>query len=269
MTTRGMTTGGTNGPQREMPRNVLITGAAKRVGCAIAEALAADGWGVAVHYLNSTEDAEALVARLRANGGRAVALQADLRRESDVASLVERASESIGPLGALINNASTFEYDDALSATRETWDAHMEANLRAPFVLTQEFARRLPEHAGGCVINIVDQRVWNLTPHFVSYTVSKDGLWTLTRTLALALAPRIRVNAVGPGPTLPSPRQTDEQFAHQAASMPLGRGTTPQEIADAVRFLLAAPSITGQMIALDGGQHLGWSFPENGEGPEE
>jgi NAD(P)-dependent dehydrogenase (short-subunit alcohol dehydrogenase family) len=200
-----------------------------------------------------------VVGEIAAAGGRAVALDADLGREADSAALVGRAVAALGPLGALINNAAVFERDEALTATRESWDRHMEANLRAPFVLTQEFARQLPEPFAGCVINLLDQRVWNLTPHFTSYTLSKAGLWTLTQTLALALAPRIRVNGIGPGPTLPSPRQTDAQFARQSAATPLRRGATPEEIVAAVRFLLAAPSITGQMIAVDGGQHLGWA----------
>ena len=152
----------------------------------------------------------------------------------------------------------------AVSATRTSWDAHIETNLRAPFVLIQAFAGQLPEPASGNVVNILDQRVWNLTPGFVSYTVSKAGLWTLTQTLALALAPRIRVNGIGPGPTLPSPRQTPEHFAEQCASTPLGIGTTPEEICRALRFILAAPAMTGQMIALDGGQHLSWAPPRQG-----
>ena len=141
--------------------------------------------------------------------------------------------------------------------------------MRAPFVLTQTLAASLPANAAGNVINILDERVRNLTPHFISYTLSKAGLWTLTQTLALALAPRIRVNAVGPGPILPSPRQTQAQFDRQASIMPLGRGSTPDEICDAVRFILAAPALTGQMIALDGGQHLGWSNPDPATAPDE
>jgi NAD(P)-dependent dehydrogenase (short-subunit alcohol dehydrogenase family) len=154
-----------------------------------------------------------------------------------------------------------FERDEALTVTRASWDAHLETNLRAPFVLMQEFARNLPANASGAIVNILDERVWNLTPHFVSYTLSKAGLWTLTQVMAMALAPRIRVNAIGPGPTLPSPRQSAEQFARQGAAVPLKRGATPEEIAAAVRFVVGAASLTGQMIALDGGQHLGWAQP--------
>ncbi len=241
------------------PKAALVTGAAKRIGRAIALDLARDGWAVAVHYHRSAADAQEVVAEITEAGGRAAAVAADLGNESDVLTLVARAAEAVGPLGLLVNNASTFDYDAALTATRAGWDHHMEANLRAPFVLTQGFARQLAAEAGGVVVNMIDQRVWNLTPHFVTYTLSKAGLWTLTRTMALALAPRIRVNAIGPGPTLPSARQTPEQFERQCRSMPLGHGTTPEEICAAVRFILAAPAMTGQMIALDGGQHLGWS----------
>ncbi|HXP31322.1 MAG TPA: SDR family oxidoreductase [Stellaceae bacterium] len=242
-----------------LARAALITGAAQRIGRAIALELAADGWAVAVHYRRSAAAAEELAAQIGANGGRAIALAADLARESETIGLIPAAARALGPLGVLVNNASVFENDHALSVTRASWERHLETNLRAPFVLMQEFARHLPEDREGAIINLVDERVWNLTPHFVSYTLSKAGLWTLTQTMALALAPRIRVNAIGPGPTLPSPRQTDEQFRRQCEAMPLKRGTTPQEIAAAVRFILAAPAMTGQMIALDGGQHLGWA----------
>ena len=241
-----------------MPKAALVTGAAQRIGAAIAKRLAADGWAVAVHHRSSREAADALAAEIARSGGRAVALAADLSREAELEALVRRAADALGPLGALVNNASVFERDEALTVTRDSWDRHVETNLRAPFVLMQLFARQLPAECGGAIINILDERVWKLTPHFVSYTLSKAGLWTLTQTMALALAPRIRVNGIGPGPTLPSPRQSEEQFRRQWTSMPLGRGTTPEEIAEAARFILAAPAMTGQMIALDGGQHLLW-----------
>lgn len=256
-------------PTLPSPKTALVTGAAKRIGRAIALDLAAHGWAVAVHYRSDPAEAEAVVAEIESKGARAVALRADLSDEAETAALVERATAALGPLGALVNNASVFEYDSWDTATRESWDLHLNANLRAPFVLTQAFARQVAEDACGCVVNIIDERVWNLTPHFVTYTLSKAGLWTLTQTLALALAPRIRVNGIGPGPTLPSPRQSDEQFAEQCASMPLQHGTSPQEVADAVRFILAAPAMTGQMIALDGGQHLAWTqAPRHGQGPQ-
>ncbi|MGH6967957.1 MAG: SDR family oxidoreductase [Stellaceae bacterium] len=240
-------------------RSALITGGARRIGRAIALALAAQGWDVAVHYGGSRDDAENLAAEIRQRGRRAGALAADLTRESEVTTLVSRAVEAVGPLTLLINNAAIFERDDALSATRASWDRHLETNLRAPFVLMQGFARQLPAEAEGSVVNILDERVWNLTPYFVSYTVSKAALWTLTQTMALALAPRIRVNGIGPGPSLPSPRQSDDQFRQQVDLLPLRRRTTPDEIARAVMFILELPAMTGQMIALDGGQHLNWA----------
>jgi NAD(P)-dependent dehydrogenase (short-subunit alcohol dehydrogenase family) len=239
----------------------LVTGAAKRIGRAIALALADDGYDVAVHYGASRRDAEEVVAAIAAKGRRAVALAADLARETDTLKLLEAATQALGPVTCLVNNASLFERDEALSVTRTSWDAHLEINLRAPFVLMQEFARLLPADRNGAIINLLDERVWSLTPHFVSYTLSKAGLWTLTQVMALALAPRIRVNGIGPGPTLPSPRQSNEQFARQQASMPLKHGATPDEIAAAARFILASHAMTGQMIALDGGQHLGWAQP--------
>lgn len=246
---------------KDYPRAALVTGAAQRIGRSIARALADDGWALALHFHRSRDAAEDLAKEIATAGGRAITLQADLAKEADSAQLVPRAVAELGPLGCLVNNASAFSLDQIDSVTRESWDAHMEPNLRAPLVLTQAFAAALPAHRGGLVVNLLDQRVWNLTPHFISYTVSKTGLWTLTRTLAMALAPRIRVNAIGPGPTLPSPRQSAEQFARQWNAVPLGRGATPEEIADAVRFLLTARSMTGQMVVLDGGQHLGWAQP--------
>jgi NAD(P)-dependent dehydrogenase (short-subunit alcohol dehydrogenase family) len=252
-----------------MPRAALVTGAGKRIGRAIALRLAEAGWAVGVHYHRSPEAAEAVVASIRAAGGTAVALRADLAIEAETAALIPQAVAALGPLGCLVNNASTFDYDSVATATRASWDHHIETNLRAPFVLSQHFAEQVPDTGDGVIINLIDQRVWNPTPHFITYTVSKAGLWTLTQTMAMALAPRIRVNAIGPGPTLPSVHQDDEQFARQCAAMPLRRGTTPDEIADAVRFILSARAMTGQMIALDGGQHLGWAQPRQPGEPRE
>jgi NAD(P)-dependent dehydrogenase (short-subunit alcohol dehydrogenase family) len=249
-------------PSPPVPRTALVTGGGRRIGGALAIALAEDGFSVAVHYHQSRAAAETVVATIRSRGGTAMALAADLRDEDAVRGLVAATGRAFGPIGCLVNNASVFENDSVETATRESWDEHLAVNLRAPFVLIQEMAARLPSEAAGVVINLLDERVWSLTPHFVSYTLSKAGLWTLTQTMALALAPRIRVNGIGPGPTLPSPRQSREQFLHQFAEMPLGRGTSPQEIAAAMRFIISAPAMTGQMIALDGGQHLGWAQPQ-------
>jgi len=246
-------------PVPPVPKAALVTGGARRIGQALALALAGDGFAVAVHHRNSHAAAEDLVALIRNKGGAAVALAADLGDEAAVGTLLSRAEQALGPIGCLVNNAGVFVNDTVETATRASWELHLAVNLRAPFLLIQDFATRLPKSASGVVVNLLDQRVWSLTPYFVSYTLSKAGLWTLTQTMALALAPRIRVNGIGPGPALPSPRQSAEEFAKQCATMPLRRGTSPQEIATALRFILSAPAVTGQMIALDGGQHLGWA----------
>lgn len=234
-----------------------------RLGRAIGLALAGAGFDVAIHCNASTAAAEATATDIHALGRRTTILQANLANEAETAMLLGRAQAALGPVGVLVNNASTFERDEWNDTTRETWDSHMEPNLRAPFVLMQAFAKALPETAEGAIINMIDQRVWSLTPHFMSYTLSKAGLWALTQSMALALAPRIRVNAIGPGPALPNTRQTQAQFDRQAASMPLGRGTTPEEVAQAALAILSLPAMTAQMIALDGGQHMQWGSVRN------
>lgn len=241
-----------------IPRVALVTGAGQRLGRAIALGLAEAGFDVGIHCHASVEPAEATAAAVRERGQRAAVLRADLRREADTTVLLAATHAALGPVGVLVNNASVFDRDEWDTVTRESWDIHMETNLRAPFVLIQHFARALPDGAEGVVINMLDQRVWSLTPHFVSYTVAKAGLWALTQAMALALAPRIRVNGIGPGPALPSPRQTDAQFARQSAGVPLHHGTSPDEVARAVIAILTLPAMTGQMLALDGGQHLQW-----------
>ncbi|MGE0225208.1 MAG: SDR family oxidoreductase [Acetobacteraceae bacterium] len=242
-----------------IPRSALVTGGGKRLGRAIALTLAEAGFDVAVHCNASTRDAEDTAAEIRRLGRRAAVLPADLSAEAETATLIDRAAQGIGTLGVLVNNASTFERDEWHDVTRESWDLHIEPNLRAPFVLIQDFAKALPQTAEGVVINMLDQRVWSITPHFVSYTISKVGLWGLTQSLALALAPRIRVCGIGPGPALPNSRQTWEQFERQAASTPLRRGPAIEEIGEAVLAILRLRSMTGQMIALDGGQHMQWA----------
>lgn len=252
------------------PRGVLITGAARRIGRALALDFAAQGWRVAAHYNTSTDDAASLVEEITAAGGSAFAIDADLASEIAVQNLIPRAVEQIGPLGCLVNNASSFELDSIETASRESWDRHIEPNLRAPLVLTQAFAQQLESAQArdkddgplnGAVINLIDQRVWNPTPNYLSYALSKAGLWAMTRQLALELAPAIRVNGIGPGPALPNSRQSAADFQAQCDALPLGIGTSPEEICAAARFLLAARSMTGQMIALDGGEHLGWAQP--------
>jgi NAD(P)-dependent dehydrogenase (short-subunit alcohol dehydrogenase family) len=252
-----------------IPRAALVTGGARRIGRAIALGLAAAGFDIAVHCRSSAGDAQVTAAEIRRLGRRATILQANLADEAETAALLPQASMALGPIGVLVNNASPFERDEWHDATRESWDAHIEPGLRAPFVLMQHFAQALPPHAQGAVINMLDQRVWSITPHFVSYTVAKAGLWALTQSMALALAPRIRVNGIGPGPALPNTRQTQEQFARQSASVPLGCGTSPDEIARAVLAILALPAMTGQMLALDGGQHLQWQPGRHATPPEE
>jgi NAD(P)-dependent dehydrogenase (short-subunit alcohol dehydrogenase family) len=259
----------TVGIPQSIPRAALVTGGAHRLGKAIALELARSGFDIAIHHHTSAAAAEETRSQIHALGQRAIILGANLADEDDMHRLLPEATEQLGPIGVLVNNASQFDRDEWHDVTRTSWDAHLEPNLRAPFVLIQDFARALPATAEGVVINMVDQRVWSLTPHFVSYTVSKAALWALTQTMALALAPRIRVNAIGPGPALPSPRQTDEQFARQSASVPLGHGTSPDEVALAALSILCLPAMTGQMIALDGGQHMQWAAGLNSQGPEE
>lgn len=252
-------------------KRALVTGGAQRLGRTIAVELARCGHDVAIHYHTAAALAQETRALVEAEGRRAVTLQADLTRESAMQALVPSAAEALGgPLTALVNNASIFEPDEIASATRASWDRHLESNLRAPFVLTQAFAAQAPRaaivdgepQARACVINMIDQRVWSLTPKFMSYTIAKSALWTLTRTAAQALAPDIRVNGIGPGPTLAHPRQSSAHFTAQREGILLKRAADPVDIAAGVRFLLEARSMTGQMIALDGGQHLGWETPD-------
>lgn len=256
----------------DSPGRALITGAGRRLGRAMALYLAERGYDVAVHYASSQDEAEKVATRIRAMGRHAVTLGADLLDEAQVTPLVARAAEGLGgPLTVLVNNASIFEYDTIKSASRSSWDRHMESNLRAPFVLTQTFAAQVPEAkpdevgeplAPALVVNMVDQRVQKLTPEFMSYTIAKMGLWAFTRTAAQALAPRIRVNAIGPGPTLRGARQSEEHFTRQRAATILKRGANPDDICAALGYLVDAKAVTGQLICVDGGQHLAWQTPD-------
>lgn len=242
-----------------MLKTALITGASVRLGRIMALTLAQNGFAVVLHYRNQKEKTQLLKEEIEHKGGKAFTVQADLSKEEDVHELAHQACTPFGPLGLLVNNASTFERDEWDDVTRASWDKHIEANLRAPFILMQHFARQHTPMHEGLILNMLDQRVWSLTPHFVSYTLSKAGLWSLTQTMALAFAPlNIRVNAIGPGPTLPSIHQDQAQFARQCRSVPLGRGPALQEIGRALMSFVKLPSVTGQMLALDGGQHLQW-----------
>ncbi|MBB4039143.1 NAD(P)-dependent dehydrogenase (short-subunit alcohol dehydrogenase family) [Microvirga flocculans] len=245
-----------------MDKAALVTGGAQRIGRRIVERLAGDGYAVAIHCRRSADEAERMAAGIRHAGGRAVIVRADLADGDAVASLVPEAVRALGPLSLLVNNASEFEPDEVETLTQERWDRHFAVNLRAPAFLARDFALQLPAEAQGSIVNIVDQRVWKLTPQFFSYTLTKAALFTATQTMAQALAPRIRVNAIGPGPTLSNVRQGDEDFAKQSSAVLLGHGGTPDEIADAVLYLAKAGSVTGQMIAVDGGQHLAWETPD-------
>ncbi|HBZ44404.1 MAG TPA: short chain dehydrogenase [Maritimibacter sp.] len=250
----------------------LVTGAGGRLGRAMAIALAGRGLNVAVHYASSHEGAKDTAAACEALGVNAVTLKADLLDPQAVESLVPAATQALGgPLDVLVNNASIFNYDTFEDATPESWDQHIGSNLRAPFFLTQAFAEQAPEPvpddrgepvAQALVVNMLDQRVKKLTPHFATYTIAKMGLWAMTQTAARALAPKVRVNGIGPGPTLQGAHQADDDFAYQRDNTVLKRGSDPEDITGALLYFLDAKAVSGQMLAVDGGQHLGWKTPE-------
>lgn len=244
-------------------RTALVTGAAHRLGRAMALALAQRGWAVAVHYNTSREAAEEIVRAIVGAGGKADVLRADLAKESEVAGLVAKAKSALGPLSLLVNSASLFENDDIDTMTRASWDQHFDVNLRAPVKLAQDFAIQAPRDQDALVVNLIDQRVLKPTPQFLSYTASKAALFAMTKTLAQALGPRgVRVNGIGPGPTLRNARQSDEDFRRQNEATVLGRGADPADIVGALFYLIDAKAVTGQMIAVDGGQHLAWMTPD-------
>lgn len=249
-------------------KHALVTGAGHRLGQAMAVYLAGRGYDVAVHFASSREGAEKTVDMVRSAGMRAIALQADLLKDNESEALFDRAREALGgEITCLVNNASIFEHDTIHTATRDSWDRHIQSNLRAPFILTQKMAAQglvaQADDAGepcasGVIVNIIDQRVRKLTPEFMTYTLAKMGLWALTQTTARALSPAIRVNAIGPGPTLQGARQSPEHFAQQRQSTLLERGANPSDITAALGFVLDAPAFTGQLLCIDGGQHLAW-----------
>lgn len=251
--------------QNSIPKVALITGSAKRLGRAIAEDLAAHGFAVALHANGSLEAAEGLARLLRSQGKKAIALKADLCNISEIDTLISQTAAEFGPVGLLVNNASIFEDDSALDFNPKIFDRHFDVHVRAPAVLSGALLKALPEDRSGLIVNIIDQRVLALKPTFFSYTLSKSTLWTATKTLAQAFAPRVRVNAIGPGPTLISERQRPEDFQAQVDSLPLKGGPSLDEFGRTIRFLFDTPSMTGQMIALDGGQHLIWHGTEINE----
>ncbi|MGL4240205.1 MAG: SDR family oxidoreductase [Beijerinckiaceae bacterium] len=246
----------------EARRVALVTGGAKRVGAAIVRALAAEGYAVVIHCNASVAEAEALAAEIEAAGGLAAVVTADLASPDAVAGLMAAAARPFGPLKLLVNSASVFLQDTLHTIDVPTWNRQFSVNIRAPSVLAKDFAALLPAGKDGAIVNIVDQRVWKLTPQFYSYTLSKAALWAATQTMAQTLAPRIRVNAVGPGPVLPNEHDGAELFMREAEGTPLGRSVPPEDIAAAVVWLAGARSVTGQMIAADAGQHIGWRTPD-------
>jgi NAD(P)-dependent dehydrogenase (short-subunit alcohol dehydrogenase family) len=245
-----------------MSEVALVTGGARRIGRAIVERLAEAGYAVAIHCGSARAEAEALAAEIEQRGGRAAVVSAELADPADVDALFPAAEAALGPVTLLVNNASSFLVDDITAIDVPTWNRQFSINLRAPSVLAGALANRLPEGRHGAIVNIIDQRVWKLTPQYYSYTLTKAALLTATKTMAQALAPRIRVNAVGPGPTLPNPHDGAEAMEQEAAATLLRRRVDAREIAEAVLYLAQARSVTGQMIAVDAGQHLGWRTPD-------
>lgn len=243
-------------------RAALVTGAAKRIGRAIAKDLAENGFSVAIHANSSLAEAEEFAAELRQSGKSAIAVRSDLTKINETESLVKEVVDRLGPIDLLVNSASVFREDSVRKIDAAVWDEHFAVHLRAPSILSAQFDAQLPEGVAGVIVNVIDQRVWALRPSFYSYTLSKSALWTATQTMAQALAPRIRVNAIGPGPSMPSERQLQEDFQAQVAALILQRGPELEEFGRTIRFLFETPSVTGQMIALDGGQHLAWQTPD-------
>ena len=239
----------------------LVTGAARRIGRALALEAATAGYDVAIHCREADADSASLAGEIAALGRRAIVLPADLTADGAPAALIAGA-RPVGPLSLLINCASVFEDDRIQTLTAESFDSAIAANLRAPILLAQAFAAQAPQDGAALIVNLLDQRVWRPNPQYFSYAISKGALWHATRMLAQALAPQIRVNAIGPGPTLASIHQTEATFAAEAATVPLQRRADPGEIAHALRYLIDARSVTGQMIAVDGGQHLAWRTPD-------
>ena len=243
-------------PHSPQTRVALVTGAARRIGRTIALALAQRGWDVVVHYAHSAEEAQKTVADIHVLGRRAVALHCDLADATAVKTLLAQAAHALGPVSCVVNNASVFEFDDASNFSTATLDTHMHVNVAAPVLLAQSLHAATPDGAQSVVVNLLDQKLFNMNPDFLSYTLSKAALQSATTMLAQALAPKVRVVGVAPGITLVSGDQTEEQFAQAHKNTPLGRSSTPEDIASAVCFLAESPAITGATLLVDGGQHL-------------
>lgn len=242
---------------------VLVTGGAKRIGKAIVEDLSSHGFAVAIHCNHSRDEGDALLSAIEAKGGTGAVVQADLTDSDAVRRLVADVQEQLGPVQLLVNNASIFQEDGIGDLADDAiWDRHFAVHVKAPVLLANAMAALLPDGCDGLIVNVIDQRVWKLTPKFLSYTLSKAALWTATQTLAQALAPRIRVNGIGPGPTIPSDRQNAQDFDRQVGTLLLEYGPDLTEFGRTIRYLWETRSITGQMIALDGGQHLAWETPD-------
>jgi NAD(P)-dependent dehydrogenase (short-subunit alcohol dehydrogenase family) len=239
----------------------LVTGAARRIGRSLALAAAEAGYDLAIHHRSHPQEADSLAAEAAAFGANSLTLTGDLADPVTASALLDAAGR-LGPVTLLVNNASLFEDDSLGSLNANGLNAHMAVNLTAPVLLSQAFAMRLPTGMGGLIVNVLDQRVLRPNPQFFSYSLSKAALWAATKTKAQALSPHIRVNGIGPGPTLPSVHQVPGEFEAEVAGTPLARAVDPAEIAAALRYLIDAPSVTGQMIAVDAGQHLGWRTPD-------
>ncbi len=245
------------------PGVAIVTGGSKRIGKSIVKKLSFLGWKVIIHYNSNKNDALSLQKEIQKKGGAASIIKANLNSSKATEELISKSEKKFGKLTLLVNNASIFENDSVHSLTIDTWDIHNNVNTKAPLLLSQSFAKLLPKKEPGVIINIIDQRVFSPRPDFISYSSSKNSLFWLTKVLAQALSPKIRVCAIGPGPTLKGARQTDNDFKNQSQSVPLGNGSSPEDISQAIEFILNASSFTGQMITLDGGEHLDWIKPED------
>ena len=240
-------------------KNLLITGAATRMGKAIALHFAERGWNIALHYFRSSSKARELKKIIEQNLVKVALIKADLKNPKQVEKIMNIAKKKIGNIHCLINNAALFEKDDILNFTTKGWNEHLNINLLAPAILTKQFVKQAPKGTVSNIINIIDQRIFNLTPFFMSYTISKSGLQTLTKTMAMRLGPNIKVNAIAPGPTIKSKRQTDKHFKNQVKSTLLKKSVRLKDICDTVEFLINNNSVTGQIIAIDSGQNLSWN----------